>query len=55
MFLYKARAICNATSQGRFSNVNFDVKKYEHSFEITEIDVPDAELKTVIDLFNNSK
>lgn len=54
MYLYKARAICNATPKGTFSNVNFDVKKYEHKFEITEIDVPEAELTKIVDLFRNS-
>ena len=50
MYLYKARAICNATSKGRFSNVPFNVGKYEHSFEITEFDIPEAELTNVLDL-----
>lgn len=54
MYLYKARAICNATFQGRFSNVNFDVEKFEYSFEITEVDVPEAEVTKVIELFRNA-
>lgn len=54
MYLFKARAICNPASKGTFSNVNFDVKKYEHKFEITEIDVFESELTKVVDLFKNS-
>lgn len=54
MYLYKMRAICNAAPKGTFSNINYDVKKYEHLFEITEIDVPEAELTQVIELYKNS-
>lgn len=54
MYLYKARAICNPAPKGTFSNVNVDVKKYEHKFEITEIDVPEEELIKVMDCFRNS-
>lgn len=54
MYLFKMRAICNPAPKGTFSNVDFNIKKYEHKFEITEIEVPEAELKKVIDLFKNS-
>lgn len=54
MRLYKARAICNATLKGRFPNVPFDVKKYEHSFEIKEVDVPEEEIKAIIEKFNRA-
>lgn len=49
MYLYKMRAICNPSPKGSFSNVNVDVKKYEHKFEITEIEVPEIEIKNIID------
>jgi hypothetical protein len=51
IYLYKTRAICNASKKGQFPNVNVDVHKYEHHFEITEIDVPEIEIKSKIDQF----
>jgi len=54
MHLYKAKIIYNYSPKGTFSNVNYDVKKFGHEFEITEIDVPEAEIKKRIDIFRNS-
>lgn len=53
MYLYKALIIYNPSPKGTFSNVNYNVKKYMHSFIITEIDVPDqTNIKKLIDKFN---
>jgi len=54
MYLYKMRAICNASPNGKFPNINYPVKKYEHAFEIIEIDVPEPELQKVIESFKQA-
>lgn len=55
MYLYKAVMIFNPVKKGEFSNLDYDVKKYSHSFEISEIPVPDAQnLKMLIIKFKKS-
>lgn len=51
MHLYKARAICNASSKGTFPNAAFDVAKFEYSFELTDTDVPMGEVSDLIQRF----
>jgi hypothetical protein len=55
MYLYKAVMIFNPVKKGTFPNLDYDVKKYNHSFEISEIPVPDEQnLKMLIDKFKKS-
>ncbi|MCX2480973.1 hypothetical protein OQY15_17845 [Pedobacter sp. MC2016-15] len=54
MHLYKARAICNASRKGTFPNANFDVAKFEYSFEITDTDVPMGEVSDLIQRFKRA-
>jgi hypothetical protein len=51
MQLYKMRAICNAAPKGTFLNTNFDVKKFEYMFELTETEVPMGEVSDLIQRF----
>jgi len=55
MYLYKAIMIFNPVKKGTFSNLDYDVKKYQHSFEISEINVPEeAIILQVIEKFIKS-
>lgn len=55
MYLYKAVMIFNPVKKGEFSNLDYDVKKYNHSFEISEIPVPDEQtVNMLIDKFKRS-
>jgi len=55
MYLYKAVMVFNPVKKSTFPNLNYDVKKYNHSFEISEIQVPDENnLKMLIDKFKKS-
>lgn len=55
MYLYKAVILYNPVKKGVFPNLDYDVKKYCHSFEISEIAVPEQEnLRKLIDKFKAS-
>lgn len=47
--------IFNPVKKGKSPNLDYDVKKYNHSIEISEIPVPDEQnLKMLIDKFKKS-
>lgn len=55
MYLYKALIIYNPILKGTFPDAIIDIKKYMHSFVITEIDVPEqTNIKKLIEKFNKA-
>ncbi|CAM4231568.1 hypothetical protein SAMN06265348_107186 [Pedobacter westerhofensis] len=51
-FLYKAIMVFNPVKKGAFPGLEYDVKKYTHTFEISEIGVPDEQkIRVLIDKF----